>query len=87
MECGSLGRGDRIETMCGDATSSDWQDRLSISTRIRRAESDRPTKRLELYQPNLDWMQNLCRKAAGGAIKGRPASNFLQKIPGVRLNS
>ncbi len=79
------GRGDRIETMCGDATSSDWAGQIVHIDPDRRAESDRPTKRLELYQPNLDWMQNLCRKAAGGAIKVGPASNFLQKFPGCEI--
>jgi hypothetical protein len=51
----------------------------------RRTASDRPTKRLEQYSPNLDWMQQLIGTAAGGAIKLGPASNFMQKFPGCEI--
>ncbi|MFN9719696.1 MAG: class I SAM-dependent methyltransferase [Planctomycetota bacterium] len=79
------GRGDQVETMCGDAGASDWAGQMVHVDPDRRAESDRPTKRLELYQPNLEWMQKLSRTAAGGAIKIGPASNFLQKFPGCEI--
>ena len=51
----------------------------------RRSGTDRPTKRLEKYSPDLAWMQQLIRFAAGGAIKLGPASNFMQKFPGTEI--
>lgn len=79
------GRGDKVDTMCGDVTASDWAGQIVHIDPDRRAESDRPTKRLEQYQPNLEWMQKLTRTAAGGGIKVSPASNFLQKFPGCEI--
>lgn len=51
----------------------------------RRAGSDRPVKRLEQYVPNLEWMQELTRRARAGAIKIGPASNFMQKFPDCEI--
>ena len=79
------GVGERIETVCQDVTSSDWKGKTVHLDPDRRAGQDRPTKRLEQYQPNLEWMQKLTRAAAGGGIKVGPASNFLQKFPGCEI--
>ena len=38
-----------------------------------------------MYNPNLAWMQEATRSAAGGAIKIGPASNFIQKFPGCEI--
>lgn len=51
----------------------------------RRAGRDRPTKRLELYQPDLTWMERLIETAPGGAIKIGPASNFVQKFANCEI--
>jgi len=75
----------RLQTECRDITTVDWTGKIVHVDPDRRAGGDRPTKRLELYQPDLTWMQNLNRTAAGGAIKISPASNFLQKFPGCEI--
>jgi hypothetical protein len=51
----------------------------------RRSGRSRPAKRLELYSPDLAWMQEATRSAAGGAIKIGPASNFIQKFSGCEI--
>lgn len=51
----------------------------------RRNGRSRPVKRLEMYNPDLAWMQEATRSAAGGAIKIGPASNFIQKFPGCEI--
>lgn len=79
------GYGSRMESRCQDVSGDLWADQIVHVDPDRRAGSDRPTKRLELYQPNLEWMQKLIRTAAGGGIKIGPASNFLQKFPGCEI--
>lgn len=78
-------RSDHVRTQCDDVTSLDWADKIVHVDPDRRSGRDRPTKRLELYQPSLEWMQQLTRTAAGGGIKISPASNFLQKFPGCEI--
>lgn len=78
-------RVDNIKTQCADVTDIDWSGKVVHVDPDRRAESDRPTKRLEQYQPDLVWMQQLTRKAAGGGIKISPASNFLQKFQSCEI--
>ena len=79
------GHGSRMESRCQDVSGDLWADKIVHVDPDRRAGSDRPTKRLELYQPNLEWMQKLTRTATGGGIKIGPASNFLQKFPGCEI--
>ncbi len=50
-----------------------------------RAAGDRGVKRLEQYQPDLSWMQQLTAGGASGAIKLGPAANFMQKFPGCEI--
>ena len=76
---------EHIRTQCADVTSLNWSDKIVHVDPDRRSGRDRPTKRLELYQPSLEWMQQLTRTAAGGGIKVSPASNFLQKFPGCEI--
>jgi len=78
-------RSEHIRTQCTDVTSLDWSGKIVHVDPDRRSGRDRPTKRLELYQPSLEWMQQLTRMAAGGGIKISPASNFLQKFPGCEI--
>ena len=79
------GHADRFEALCGDVSQSEWPEKIVHVDPDRRADTDRPTKRLEQYQPNLEWMQKLTRTATGGGIKVGPASNFLQKFPGCEI--
>ena len=78
-------RSDRLQAQCADVTGLDWSGRIVHVDPDRRSGSDRPTKRLEFYQPGLAWMQQLTRTAKGGGIKVSPASNFLQKFPGCEI--
>ena len=78
-------RSGNITTQCADVTDIDWSGKVVHVDPDRRSGRDRPTKRLELYQPSLEWMQKLTRTAAGGGIKISPASNFLQKFPGCEI--
>ena len=50
----------------------------------RRAHGQR-VLRLEQYVPPLDWLQELTRRARGGAIKVSPASNFGGKFPDAEV--
>ena len=78
-------RSEHLRTRCNDVTSLDWSGKIVHVDPDRRSGRDRPTKRLELYQPSLEWMQQLTRMAVGGGIKISPASNFLQKFPGCEI--
>ncbi len=78
-------RANRLQTQCADVMNIDWSGRIVHVDPDRRSGRDRPTKRLEFYQPNLEWMQQLSRTATGGGIKVSPASNFLQKFPGCEI--
>ncbi|HQX50491.1 MAG TPA: class I SAM-dependent methyltransferase [Planctomycetaceae bacterium] len=78
-------RADRLQTQCADVTNIDWTGKIVHVDPDRRSGRDRPTKRLEFYQPNLEWMQQLSRTTTGGGIKVSPASNFLQKFPGCEI--
>lgn len=74
-----------VASQCLDVTGSDWSRQIVHVDPDRRAGRDRPVKRLEQYQPDLAWMQQLVSTAAGGAIKLGPASNFMQKFPGCEI--
>ena len=78
-------RSKNVQTHCGNVMERDWSGMVVHVDPDRRSGRDRPTKRLELYQPNLEWMQQLTHTALGGGIKISPASNFLQKFPGCEI--
>lgn len=75
----------QLEASIADVAADDWSGKLVHADPDRRGQQDRPTKRLELYQPGLEWMQRLVQTASGGAIKISPASNFQQKFPGTEI--
>ena len=75
----------KVSGQCMDVTSADWSGQWVHADPDRRAGRDRPAKRLEQYQPGLEWMQDLTTSAVGGAIKISPASNFIQKFPGCEI--
>lgn len=74
-----------VECETADVRTMNLSDAVVHVDPDRRAGSDRPVKRLEHYVPNLEWMQELTRRAAAGAIKIGPASNFMQKFPGAEI--
>ena len=80
-----LGAAQPVNGVVADVTATTWQGRVVHADPDRRAGRDRPVKRLEQYQPALDWMQQLTRSAAAGAIKISPAANFQQKFPGCEI--
>lgn len=74
-----------VATLTCDVTHQNWSQNLIHADPDRRAGTSRPVKRLEQYQPNLEWMQSLTRSGASGAIKIGPASNFIQKFPDCEI--
>jgi len=68
-----------------DATNVDISGEWIHVDPDRRNGHSRPTKRLERYSPDLEWMQQAVQTAKGGAIKIGPASNFMQKFPGCEI--
>lgn len=81
----NAGKPTNLTLKAADVKSLDLAGKLVHLDPDRRDGQDRPTKRLEQYQPDLAWMQELVRTAAGGAIKLGPASNFMQKFPGCEI--
>lgn len=69
----------------GDVTALDVSDLLVHVDPDRRTRSDRPTKRLEHYCPDLEWMQHAVQSGGSGAIKLGPASNFIGKFTGCEI--
>lgn len=80
-----LGNSDHLKTTAADVTSRCWSGKFVHADPDRRVGRNRPARRLEAYQPDLNWMQQLTANAAGGAIKIGPASNFQQKFPGCEI--
>ena len=73
-----LGTASHVTGEVADVTSRQWNDWLIHADPDRRGDRDRPTRQLENYLPDIQWMQNLLEKAQGGAIKVGPASNWPQ---------
>ncbi len=80
-----LGNPTQLQTHTADVSRLEWSGRFVHADPDRRSSGGRPTRRLELYQPALEWMQQLTASATGGAIKIGPASNFQQKFPGTEI--
>ena len=76
------GVGARVSARCEDVRSLEWTDGLVHVDPDRRCGRDHAARRLEQYQPDLEWMQTLCETGYGGALKLGPAANFMQKFPG-----
>ena len=64
----------------GDVQEMSLEGKIIHVDPDRRAATGR-AKRIEHYQPPLPWLQDLATKAAGGAMKLSPASNFGGKFP------
>ncbi len=74
-----------VDFLQEDAAAMDISGKWIHADPDRRNGRDRPTKRLERYTPDLEWMQRAVQTARGGAIKIGPASNFMQKFPGCEI--
>ncbi|MEZ6058672.1 MAG: class I SAM-dependent methyltransferase [Planctomycetaceae bacterium] len=75
---------DRITAQTVDITTLNVRDRVIHLDPDRRAQGGR-SLRLEGYQPDLSFMQQITREASGGAIKVSPASNFGGKFSGCEI--
>ena len=80
-----LGATAHVAGTVADVTARHWSGMVVHADPDRRAGRDRPVKRLEQYQPGLDWMQQLTQTATAGALKISPAANFQQKFPGCEI--
>jgi SAM-dependent methyltransferase len=80
-----LGTAERVTGTTADVTTFSWAGHVVHADPDRRCGRDRPVKRLEQYQPALDWMQQLTGTATAGALKISPAANFQQKFPGCEI--
>lgn len=74
-----------VTGITADVTTQNWAGHVVHADPDRRCGRDRPVKRLEQYQPALDWMQKLIQTASAGALKISPAANFQQKFPGCEI--
>ncbi|MCA9052873.1 MAG: hypothetical protein KDA75_03505 [Planctomycetaceae bacterium] len=73
-----------LRTRVADVTTLPLDGQLVHIDPDRRAHGQR-VLRLEQYVPPLDWLQELTRRARGGAIKVSPASNFGGKFPDAEI--
>jgi len=80
-----LGSSQNIFTKETDVTTHSWKQLFVHADPDRRSGRERPVRRLEDYQPGLDWMKHLIKTARGGALKVGPASNFVDKFPGCEI--
>jgi SAM-dependent methyltransferase len=78
------GVADRVETRAADVTTLDLAGGLVHVDPDRRAGATR-ARRIEQFSPDLPWLQELTRRARGGAIKVSPASNFGGKFPDAEV--
>lgn len=72
---------DRVMTICTDAASLNLDGQIVHVDPDRRASPGRRTIRVEECEPGLEYLQTMIKRAAGGAIKLSPASNFADKFP------
>lgn len=77
----------RFQTECVSADSIDAPGALIHIDPDRRSspKSDRPTMRLEQYNPPLPTLQAMTSRFRGGALKLGPASNFGGKFPDAEV--
>lgn len=79
----AVGVSDRVRFEAGDVTHRELGGLIHIDPDQRAG--PRRTRRIEQYRPPLAFLQELTGRAAGGAIKLSPASNFGGKFPGCEL--
>ena len=73
-----LGNPSQVTGEVDDVTCREWTDWFVHADPDRRGDRPRPTRHLEAYLPDIQWMQRLVETARGGAIKVGPASNWPQ---------
>ena len=73
-----LGNPSQVTAEVDDVTCREWTGWFIHADPDRRGERPRPTRHLEAYLPDLQWMQHILGIARGGAIKVGPASNWPQ---------
>ena len=73
-----LGNPSQVTGEVDDVTCREWTDWFVHADPDRRGDRPRPTRHLEAYLPDIQWMQRLIETARGGAIKVGPASNWPQ---------
>lgn len=79
------GVGQRVQTQCSDVLELPEIKGLVHIDPDRRPGSTGRVSRIEDYVPNLEFLQNLTTRCAGGAIKLSPASNFGGKFPDAEI--
>lgn len=75
----------RVNVRCADVQSLDLGNGFLHIDPDRRANGNSRANRVEDYQPNLDFLQQLMQCHRGGAIKVGPASNFGGKFPDAEI--
>lgn len=83
--CEAYGVADRFTGTVANIEDVDVDQQLVHIDPDRRSASGKRSLRLEGYQPNLDFLQELQQRARGGAMKVGPASNFGGKFPGAEM--
>lgn len=78
------GHGAHVEGRAADATGIDVDGSLVHIDPDRRT-SGRKVVRIEESEPGLEFLEELTRRAAGGAIKLSPAANFGGKFPDAEV--
>lgn len=81
----AYGVAQRLTTRVANAREMEPGDALVHIDPDRRARSSARSVHLEDYEPDLDYLRQLCRKGRGGAIKLSPASNFGGKFRDVEI--
>ena len=80
--------GQRAQFVCADVRTLNLaraQSELAHADADRRAGPAGRSRRLEDSVPGLDFLREVTRSFAGGAIKTGPASNFAGKFAGVEI--
>ena len=75
-----LGNPSQVTGEVDDVTCREWTDWFVHADPDRRGDRPRPTRHLEAYLPDIQWMQRLVETARGGARKVGPASNWPQHV-------
>lgn len=73
----------QVEFSLGSAESADLDEWVHIDPDRRRG--DRRVRRIEEYEPPLDFLQQLTGRVRGGAIKVSSAANFGGKFPASEI--
>ena len=83
--CERLGRADSVQVICSDVRRLLLHDKIVHLDPDRRAGQKGRARRLESYEPDLPFLQQLTDSGKGGGIKLGPAANFTGKFPGAEI--